>query len=72
MGISNYRYLAGLPPQNAGTLLVEGVVLDPTQIAVRNALPIGSNAGGLLEYLITGDPATAIRITGVTTILPPF
>jgi hypothetical protein len=67
----NYRGAAGLPSQNTGRFVSEGVIQDATGITTRSSLPLGGNPGGLPEVLIP-NPANQVRLTGVSGVNPPF
>ena len=49
--VSNYRYAAGLPPDNAGINLTIGTIKETGPALYRGALRIGNNAGGLPEWV---------------------
>jgi RHS repeat-associated protein len=69
--IGNFRNIGGLPSQNSGRFVSEGVVRDTTGITSRSALPLHGNRGGLPE-LIFPDPATQIELTRVSGVNPPY
>jgi RHS repeat-associated protein len=69
--VSNYRNVAGLPNVNSGRFVIEGIIRDTSQMTVRSALPLNGNAGGLLE-MVFQNPSTAIQITRVSGMTPPF
>lgn len=69
--VPNYRGAAGLPSQNTGRFVSEGVIQDATGITTRSSLPLGGNPGGLPEVLIP-NPASQVRLTGVSGVNPPF
>lgn len=69
--VANYRYAAGLPPQNSGRFIIQGTLNSTAGVTTRAALRIGSNAGGLPEILIPKASAQVdvLRVMGVN---PPF
>jgi hypothetical protein len=67
--VPNFRDAAGLPPENTGEFLVEGVVRPSDILIVRPARPIPPNRGGLTEYVI--NPAN-VRNQRVSPLLPPY
>ena len=67
--VPNYRDAAGLPPENSGEFLVDGVVRTSDIIEVRPARPIPPNRGGLKEYII--NPVN-VRNQRVTPLVPPY
>ena len=69
--VPNYRGAAGLPSQNTGRFVSEGVIQDATGITTRSSLPLGGNPGGLPEVLIP-NPAGQVRLSGVSGVNPPF
>ena len=69
--VPNYRGAAGLPSQNTGRFVSEGVIQDATGVTTRSSLPLGGNSGGLPEVLIP-NPANQVRLTGVSGVNPPF
>jgi hypothetical protein len=50
--VSNYRNAAGLPRQNTGRFLSEGVINDTQGIIIKTAEPLHGNTGGLPEIII--------------------
>ena len=44
--VPNYRDVAGLPVENTGRFVSEGVLVDATGVTTRSALPLGNNRGG--------------------------
>jgi hypothetical protein len=69
--VPNYQGAAVLPSQNTGRFVSEGVIQDATGITTRSSLPLGGNPGGLPEVLIP-NPASQVRLTGVSGMNPPF
>jgi hypothetical protein len=64
--IADFRQAAGLPNENPGRFVIEGVVRDPRYVYdVRSALPLDGNPGGLAEYLIR-DAQEAVEVRGVS------
>lgn len=67
--VNNYRDAAGLPNVNTGRFVIEGTVNQSNIILQQSALPLNSNAGGLLEYKIDPNNIIINRVSGVN---PPF
>ena len=69
--VKNYRNAAGLPLENSGRFVIKGKTPHSNiQVTPEGAAPLGTNKGGLQEYLIL-DPSkvTIERVSGVN---PPF
>ena len=69
--VVNYRNAAGLPNDNTGEFLVEGLLHSVKNITVDAAAPIGSTAGGLIEYVIQ-SPSTQITVQSIQQVIPHF
>jgi RHS repeat-associated protein len=69
--VPNYRKAAGLPPENSGRFLIEGVLDSPEGVIKRGALPIGNNPGGLQEFVVP-SPDVHIQILNVQGLNPQF
>jgi RHS repeat-associated protein len=69
--VPNYRAAAGLPSQNTGRFVSEGVIRDATGITTRTSLPLGGNPGGLPEVLIP-NPSSQVQLTRVSGVNPHF
>jgi hypothetical protein len=69
--LSNYRGAAGLPSQNTGRFVSEGLIQDATGVTTRSSLPLGGNLGGLPEVLIP-TPASQVQLIRVSGVDPPF
>jgi hypothetical protein len=67
--VPNYRDAAGLPTQNTGRFVSEGVIKDGTGVQTRGALPLHGNQGGLPEVIIP-NPATQVELHGVSGVNP--
>lgn len=64
------RGTLGLPNQNTGRFVLEGVVTDATNVVTRSALPLHGNAGGGLEVLLASpSQVQVVRVSGAN---PPF
>lgn len=71
-GSADFRWDAGLPDENPGRFLIEGILRDPGSVTdVRPALPLDGNPGGWPEYLID-SPLDAIEITDVSGVNAPW
>ncbi len=69
--VTNFRNVAGLPSQNAGRFVSEGILEDVMGVTRRAALKLGSNSGGLPE-LVVPNPQTQISLIRVSGVNPPF
>ena len=69
--VPNYRSAAGLPSQNSGRFVSEGVIQDATGITTRSSLPLDGNPGGLSEVLIP-NPSNQVDLTRVSGANPPY
>lgn len=63
--VENYRDAAGLPNQNTGRFVSEGILKDTTGVTRREALPLHGNKGGLDEVVIP-DPAKQVELRRVS------
>jgi hypothetical protein len=64
----NFRVDAGLPNQNPGRFISEGVLRNPENVVeVRPALPLDGNPGGWPEYIIedADEAVDLVRVGGV-------
>lgn len=69
--VPNYRNAAGLPVQNSGRFISEGVLSNTQGVTTRGALPLHGNAGGLSEVIVP-NPTTQIRLQNVQGLNPEF
>ena len=69
--VPNYRNAAGLPTQNTGRFVSEGVLLNTRGVTTRAAKNLHGNAGGLPELVIPNS-ASQVRLTNVQGLNPPF
>jgi hypothetical protein len=69
--ILNYRNAAGLPEQNTGRFLSEGILKDTQGVTERSALPLHGNFGGLPEVVVP-NPESQISLQRVLGINPEF
>lgn len=69
--VPNYRDAAGLPAQNSGRFISEGVLQNTQGVTTRGALPLHGNAGGLPEVVVP-NPASQIRLDNVQGLNPEF
>ena len=69
--VSNYRDVAGLPNQNSGRFLSEGVIQDTTGIRLQPADPLHGNVGGLPEVIIP-NPGQQITLRNIQGLNPQF
>jgi hypothetical protein len=62
----DFRRDAGLPDENPGRFLVEGILRNPSHVDdIRPALPLDGQPGGWPEYLIkNADDAVEVRNVG--------
>ena len=70
-GIANYRNAAGLPDQNTGRFLSEGILGNTSGVTTRSAVPLHGNAGGLPEVIVP-NPSQQIQLQNVQGLNPPF
>jgi hypothetical protein len=69
--VPGYRGAAGLPNQNTGRFISEGVLQDTKGITLKPADPLHGNAGGLPEVVIP-NPQNQIRLLNVQGLNPEF
>jgi RHS repeat-associated protein len=69
--VPNPRSGLGLPNENMGRFVSEGVLTDTTGVRVRAALPLDGNEGGLAEFLFP-NPEQQIVLTRVSGVNPPY
>jgi hypothetical protein len=69
--VPGYRGAAGLPNQNTGRFISEGVLQDTKGITLKPADPLHGNAGGLPEVVIP-NPQNQIRLQNVQGLNPEF
>jgi RHS repeat-associated protein len=69
--VENYRDVAGLPDQNTGRFVSEGILQDTTGVSVKTADPLHGNAGGLPEVVIP-NPAQQVNLLNVQGLNPEF
>jgi hypothetical protein len=69
--VSDFRGGAGLPPENAGRFVSEGILSGTDGVYTTTASRIGSNPGGLPEVVVPNADAQIdlIRVSGAN---PPF
>ncbi|MGH2749007.1 MAG: hypothetical protein ACRDKB_13955, partial [Actinomycetota bacterium] len=68
----NFRIDAGLPNENPGRFMSEGILRNPENVTdVRPALPLDGNPGGWPEYLIR-DADNAVELTSVRGVNEPW
>ncbi len=67
--VSGYRNVAGLPVQNTGRFLSEGILNDTKGVSIRSALPLNGNTGGIPELLVP-NPAGQINLRNVQGLNP--
>ena len=69
--VSDFRATAGLPTQNTGQFVAEGVLTNATGVALRAATSGAGGPGGLAEFLVP-NAAMQIRLVRVSGANPPF
>jgi len=69
--VSNYRNEAGLPNQNTGRFVSEGILKNTEGVTQRPALELHNNTGGLDELVIPNS-LKKIELTRVSGANPPF
>ncbi len=69
--VPGYRGAAGLPNQNTGRYISEGVLQDTRGITLKPADPLHGNAGGLPEVVIP-NPQNQIWLQNVQGLNPEF
>lgn len=69
--VKNYRDVAGLPNQNSGRFVTEGILTNTKGVKQNYAAPLHGNKGGLDE-LIVPNPNKQIRIKRVSGVNPEF
>jgi RHS repeat-associated protein len=69
--VPSYRSAAGLPNQNSGRFLSEGILQDTSGIRLKTADPLHGNAGGLSEVVIP-NPQLQIQLRNVQGLNPHF
>ena len=67
----NYRSAAGLPAENAGRFVLEGILNNTRGVTFRPALPGAGGPGGLPELVIP-NAAKQVTVTRVSGVTPPF
>lgn len=67
----NYRDVAGLPKENSGRFLSEGVLKDASGVKLKKADPLHGNSGGLPEVVVP-KPNSQIDLRGVEGLNPRF
>jgi hypothetical protein len=70
--LSNYREAAGLFPGNSGQFGAEGVLTNSEGVISRSALSGPGGVGGGLPELVVPNPASQIRLTRISGVIPPF
>lgn len=69
--VPNYRAVAGLPTQNSGRFLSEGILRDIEGVTAREALPLHGGDGGLRELEIP-YAERQVQLINVQGLNPPF
>jgi len=69
--VPNYRNAAGLPNQNSGRFLSEGILRNTEGITAREALPLHGGDGGLRELQIP-YAEQKVQLQNVQGLNPPF
>lgn len=69
--VPNYRNAAGLPNQNSGRFLSEGILDDASGVRLKPADSLHGNAGGLPEVVVP-NPNGQIRLLNVQGLNPEF
>jgi hypothetical protein len=69
--VANFRNIAGLPNQNSGRFVSEGILQNAEGVTTRGALPLHGNAGELPE-LIVPNPQSQISLWNVQGLNPEF
>ena len=67
-----YREAAGLPDQNGGRFLSEGILEDTSGITTRQALPGADGKGGTIPEVIITEAEFKVRLIRVRGINPEF
>jgi len=67
--VENFRDAAGLPNQNTGRFVSEGVITDMKGIKTKAATPLHGNKGGLPEVVIP-DPEKQVKLERVSGVNP--
>ena len=62
--VSKYRNAAGLPNENTGRFISEGILDDASGVRLKSADPLHGNTGGLPE-LVVPNPERQIRLQNV-------
>lgn len=69
---TDFRFEAGLPDENPGRFIIEGVLKDPASVTeTRDALEIAKGSGGWPEYLIK-DADQSVDVTSVSGVNEPW
>ena len=69
--IPNYRNVAGLPNQNSGRFLSEGILRNTEGVTAREAMPLHGGDGGLRELEIR-HAEQQVQLQNVQGLNPPF
>ncbi len=69
--VPNYRDAAGLPAQNTGRFVSEGILKDATGVTTKSAVPLAGNRGGLPEVVVP-KPQTQIELCRVSGCNPSY
>jgi hypothetical protein len=69
--VANYRDLAGLPSQNSGRFVSEGILDNVQGVTTRGALRLDGTTGGLHEVLVP-NPQSQIRLQNIQGVNPEF
>ena len=69
--VAQYRDAAGLPNQNAGRFVSEGILRNTTGVTHQGATPLHGNKGGLSEVVIP-NAQKQVELTRVSGVNPQF
>jgi RHS repeat-associated protein len=69
--VGDFRVAAGLPAENTGRFVIQGVLNSVEGVTTRTALRIGENTGGLPEVVIP-NAASKVDVLRVAGVNPPF
>lgn len=69
--VPSYRDVAGLPNQNSGRFVSEGILVDTDGVTVTTATPLHGNSGGMVEIVIP-DPVNQVQLRRVSGVNPEY
>jgi RHS repeat-associated protein len=69
--VPDYRNVAGLPNENTGRFVTEGILKDAKGVTLKSADPLHGNVGGLPEVVVP-NPQGQITIKNVQGLNPEF